>query len=422
VRVVETCWDEFVADELELRSEAGLLRSLRSFEHDGGWVVAEGGRRLLNLSSNDYLGLACHPAVREAAARAARRGAGATASRLIVGTRPETADLEEKLADFQGTEAALLFGSGYLANVGVISCLVGRDDAVFSDSLNHASVIDGCRLSRATIYRYGHRDVDELEVALRRAEEAGRRRKLIVTESVFSMNGDVAPLVEIVELKERFGAALLVDEAHADGVFGPNGEGYAHELGVAQGIDLHLGTFGKAFGAYGAYVAGRARWMEYLLNAARSFVFTTGLPPAAIGAVDAALDVIRAADDLRSRLRANAARFRTRLTALGLDTRGSETQIVPLVVGESDAAVTLSETLEDAGLLAVAIRPPTVPTGTARLRFSITALHEDAELDRALDAIERAIQPSSRRPLLPALVPARRTATSPRPAGGRATV
>jgi len=391
VRVVTTAWDAFLADELARRDDAGLLRTLRPLERDGCWVVAEGGRRLLDLSSNDYLGLSCHPTVVDAAARAARRRSGATASRLIVGTDGRYAALEEKLADFQGTEAALVFGSGYLANVGAISCLVGPEDAVLSDSLNHASIIDGCRLSRAAIHRYEHRDLDQLEAMLRRAEQAGARRKLIVTETVFSMSGDVAPLAEIVELKERYGAALLVDEAHADGVFGPRGEGYAHELGVAEQVDLHLGTFGKAFGAYGAYVAGSSLWIDYLTNAARSFVFTTSLPPAVIGAVDAALEVIRDADGLRATLLENAARFRSRLQALGLETCGSSTQIVPLVIGESETALAVSQALEAAGVLVVAIRPPTVPRRTARLRFSVTALHGRADLDRALEAIELTI-------------------------------
>ena len=373
--VVATEWEQFLAEELDRRAEAGLLRSLREFQREGAWVVAQDGRRLLNFSSNDYLGLASHPDVLDAAARAAARAGGATASRLIVGTDAAYAEVERKLAEFQGTEAALVFGSGYLANVGVISCLVGRGDAVFSDSLNHASIIDGCRLSRAAIHRYGHGDIDELEAML---QGSGGERKLIVTESVFSMNGDVAPLAEIVELKERYGAALLVDEAHADGVFGPHGEGYAHELGIADRVDLHLGT----------YVAGSSLWVRYLVNASRSFVFTTGLPAAVIAAVDAALDVVYAADGLRAELQEKARRFRTQLASLGLDTSGSSTQIVPLVTGASDAAVALSAALEEAGVLAVAIRPPTVPTGTARLRFSLTALHADRDVEDALNAVQ----------------------------------
>jgi 8-amino-7-oxononanoate synthase len=383
--VVTTEWEQFLDEELEHRAEAGLLRSVREFRREGAWVVTKEGRRLLNFSSNDYLGLASHPDVLEAAARAAARAGGATASRLIVGTDPAYGELEAKLADFQGTEAALIFGSGYLANVGAISCLVGRGDAVFSDSLNHASIIDGCRLSRAAIHRYGHGDVDELEALLRQSDA---KRKLIVTESVFSMNGDVAPLAEIVDLKESYGAALLVDEAHADGVFGPHGEGYAHELGVADRVELHLGTFGKAFGAYGAYVAGSSQWVRYLVNASRSFIFTTGLPAAVIAAVDAAVDVVYAADDLRAELQERAQRFRMRLASFGLDTCGSSTQIVPLVTGASEVAVALSAALEDAGVLAVAIRPPTVPPGTARLRFSLTALHTDRDAEQALNALQ----------------------------------
>jgi 8-amino-7-oxononanoate synthase len=385
VRVVTSDWAAFLDDELESRAEAGNLRSLRTFDRDGGHVVTEDGRRLLNLSSNDYLGLAAHPAVAEAAARASARGTGATASRLVVGTDGEYRALEEKLADFQGAEAALVFGSGYLANVGTISCLVGPGDAVFSDELNHASIIDGCRLSRATIHRYAHRDLDELEALLERSDA---RRKLVVTETVFSMNGDVAPLAEIAELKERYGAALLVDEAHADGVFGPHGEGMAHELGVADRIDLHLGTFGKAFGSYGAYVAGSGRWIDYLVNAGRSFVFTTGLPPVVVGAVDAALDLVIDGDALRADLHAKADRFRAGLERLGFDTRDSATQIVPLVLCDSHATLDASRRLEAAGVLGVAIRPPTVPPGTARIRLSVSVLHTEPDLERALTAIE----------------------------------
>jgi 8-amino-7-oxononanoate synthase len=392
VRALATGWAVFLANELGRREEAALLRSLRPFERDGAWVVTEDGRRLLNLSSNDYLGLASHPAVVEAAARAARRGGGgATASRLVAGTDPDYRRLETRLADFQGAEAAIVFGSGYLANLGTIAALVGRGDAVFSDRLNHASIVDGCRLSRAAIHRYGHNDVDELEAMLQRADRAGVRRKLIVTESVFSMDGDVAPLEEIVELKERYGAALLVDEAHGDGVFGPRGEGMAHALGVADRVDLHLGTFGKALGAYGAYVAGRELWIRYLVNAARSFVFTTALPPAVVAAVEAALELVQEADEPRRRLQSSASRFRDRLVALGLDTGASSTQIVPVVVGKSDAAVALARLVEDGGVLGVAIRPPTVPVGASRLRFSLTALHTDDQLDLAVDAVEQAL-------------------------------
>jgi 8-amino-7-oxononanoate synthase len=388
VRVVTSDWAAFLSDELDARAGSGDLRSLRTFERDRAYVVTDDARRLLNLSSNDYLGLASHPAVALAAARATARGTGATASRLIVGTDRAYGELEEKLAAFQGSEAALVFGSGYLANAGTISSLVGPGDAVISDELNHASIIDGCRLSRAAIHRYAHRDLDELEAALQRAEQVGARRMLIVTETVFSMNGDVAPLADIVELKERYGAALLVDEAHAVGVFGRHGEGIAHELGVADRVDVHVGTFGKAFGAYGAYVAGTRGWIDYLVNAARTFVFATALPPPVIGAVDAALDVVRDGGELREDLHAKAVRFRARLDACGLDTCGSDSQIVPVLVGESHATLEAARRLETAGILGVAIRPPTVPAGTARIRFSVSVSHTESELDRALEAIE----------------------------------
>jgi 8-amino-7-oxononanoate synthase len=381
-------WDSELARRLAERGDAGLLRRLTAVDRPVEPVVEREGRRLVNLSSNNYLGLAGHPAVSEAMARAARRGAGATASRLVAGTDREVLALEERIAAFDGAEAALLFGSGYLANVGVVSALVGRGDAVFSDRLNHASIIDGVRLSRATVHRYEHGDAEYLETLLERADQAGRR--LIVTESVFSMDGDVAPLELIVELAERHGAALVVDEAHAGGVFGPEGQGYVHELGLEGRVDLTIGTFGKAFGVYGAYVSGRRLWIDYLVNACRTFIFTTGLPPAVIGGIDAALDLVREAGHPRSELQARAARFRAGLHELGLGTCGSTTQIVPAVAGENDAALAFARGLEEQGVLGVAIRPPTVPEGTARIRFSLTAAHTDEHLDQALAGVEAA--------------------------------
>jgi 8-amino-7-oxononanoate synthase len=378
VRALATDWDVFVEARLAELDEQGLLRRLRSFERG---MPGE----LLNLSSNDYLGLAGHPALAEAAAHAAReRGTGATASRLVVGGDAAYEELERRVAEHKGTEAALVLGSGYAANVGVIPALAGRGNAIFSDELNHASIVDGCRLSRAEVSRYRHRDVEHLEHLLRRSASS---RKLIVTDTVFSMDGDTAPLRELVELKERFGAALMVDEAHGAGVFGPFGEGYAHELGVAERVDLHLGTFSKAFGVYGAYVAGREPWLRLLQNACRSLIYSTALPPPVIGAVAAALELVRDADEARQALRRKAERFRARLEAFGLDTCGSTTQIVPVLVGEAGAALELSAELERRGVLAVAIRPPTVPAGTARLRFSLSAAHADADLERALDAV-----------------------------------
>jgi 8-amino-7-oxononanoate synthase len=386
MRALASVWEEDLARAVADRDEQGLLRTLRPFSRaPGARVVAPDGHALLDLSSNDYLGLASHPALAEAAARAARAcGVGARASRLVVGDDPAYHELEERVAEHKGTEAALVLGSGYAANVGIIPALAGRGDAIFSDDLNHASLIDGCRLSRAEVRRYRHRDPEHLE---RELAASPARRKLIVTDTVFSMDGDVAPLAEIVELKERYGAALLVDEAHGAGVFGPHGEGVAHELGVEDGVDLHLGTFSKAFGVYGAYVAGGETWIRHLQQSCRSLVYSTGLPPPVIAAVTASLELVREADDARAALRRKAMRFREGLAALGLDTCGSSTQIVPLVAGAPVQALAWSRALEREGILAIAVRPPTVPPGTSRLRFSLSAAHADEDLALALDVI-----------------------------------
>jgi 8-amino-7-oxononanoate synthase len=387
VRLVDSGWDAFLAEQRERRSQTSLSRSLRAFERDGTWLVTPAGRRLLDLSSNDYLGLAGHPLVREAAASAASDRAGATASRLVVGSDPAVRALEDELAAFQETESALVVGSGYLANVGVIPAIVGAGDAVVCDRLDHASTWDGVKVSGARLYRYRHCDVDALAASLGRAERDGATRMLIVTESVFSMDGDLAPLREIVEVKERFGAALLVDEAHGEGVFGPGGRGLAHELGVADRVDVHLGTFGKAFGCYGAYVAASGAWIDHLVNTTRSFIFSTGLPPSVIAGVRTALRIVEQADASRGSLGRKARGFRERLVQEGFAIGGSASQIVPVVVGESEAALALSAALEEAGVLGIAIRPPTVPNGAARVRFSVTAAHADEDLERALDLL-----------------------------------
>jgi 8-amino-7-oxononanoate synthase len=256
MRVVATPWERVLEERLDELQESGLMRRLSPVEGAVSPIVVRDARRLVNLSSNNYLGLADHPAIKEAMSRACSRGAGATASRLVVGTDNTYLELEEKLAAFKGTEAALVFGSGYLANVGIVAALVDREDAVFSDRLNHASIWDGILASRATLYRYRHADAEHLERLLEQAERKGARRKLIVTETVFSMDGDTAPLPDLADLAGRFGAALVVDDAHGGAVFGPHGEGYAHEAGVADRVDLQIGTFSKGFGVYGGYAAG----------------------------------------------------------------------------------------------------------------------------------------------------------------------
>jgi 8-amino-7-oxononanoate synthase len=385
--VTTDSWTADLERRLAERADAGLLRRLVAVDRAAHPVVEREGRRLVNLSSNNYLGLAAHPAVVAAMGAAGERGAGSTASRLVVGTDPDTTALEDELAAWKGSEAALLYGSGYLANVGVLTALAGRGDHVFSDRLNHASIVDGCRLTGATIHRYRHADAEHLASLLAAAEEG---RKLVVTESVFSMDGDVAPLADIADLAAHHDAALIVDEAHAAGVFAAEGQGLVHELGLAGRVDVVIGTLGKAFGVFGAYAAGPRVWIDWLLNASRPFVFTTALPPAVIGGIREALRLVASAGAARATLAARASAFRAQLAELGLDTAGSTTQIVPVVVGENESAVAFSAELERRGVLGVAIRPPTVPAGTARIRFSLTAAHTDAHVETALAAIAAA--------------------------------
>jgi 8-amino-7-oxononanoate synthase len=365
-------------DELE---ELGLSRRMRLISGPQGPRVVLDGRPVLLLCSNNYLGLADHPRVREAAADAAMRwGVGSGASRLVSGTMTVHRRLEERLAAFKGTQQALLFGSGYLANVGVISALAGADEVVFSDELNHASIIDGCRLARASTSVYRHGDVDHLEWAIGRA---GGRGGLIVTDSVFSMDGDMAPLSDLADVAARNGLRLVVDEAHATGTVGPGGRGLVAELGLEDEVDVIVGTLGKALGAYGAFAACDATTARFLLNAARPFVFSTAPPPPVVAAGLAALELVEEQPRRVDKLRANAATLRSALVAEGLDGGGSATQIVPLVVGEAGDAVRLCEAALERGVFAQAIRPPTVPEGTSRLRLAVMASHTGDELREA---------------------------------------
>ena len=382
-----TGWEAWLTRERKERAETSLARTLTVTEHQTEATARRDGRELINLSSNNYLGLARHPSLIAAAHEGASRGAGAGAPRLTVGHDEAYDRAEAQLAEFKGTERALIFGSGYLANVGSLAALLDRDCTVLSDSLNHASLIDGIRLSRARVLRYQHADLDHLESRLQEAVGAGGRM-LVVTDSIFSMDGDVAPLEAIVELKERYGAALFVDDAHGGGVFGEHGEGYAHEVGVADGVDLTVGTFSKAFGTYGACVAASTPWIDQLVNTARSLVFSTSLPPPAVEAIAASIALVRDADAQRAALAGKAGLFRDRLVELGLDICGSTTQIVPVVAGEGDRALELAGKLRERGILAVGIRPPSVPSGAARVRFSLMATHTDRQLEEALAAIE----------------------------------
>jgi 8-amino-7-oxononanoate synthase len=370
-----------VAERLEGLRESGLHRRLRLIEGPQGPRVLLDGREVLLLCSNNYLGLADHPRVREAAAEAALRwGAGAGASRLISGNMEPHRHLEERLASFKEHEAALLFGSGYLANIGAISALAGRSGVVFSDELNHASIVDGCRLARAEAFVYRHGDLEHLAWGLR---EAGGRGSLIVTDGVFSMDGDVAPLAGLVELAGEHGCRLMVDEAHATGALGPGGRGSVVAAGLGGEVDLVVGTLGKALGSYGAYVCASAELREYLLNTARSFIFSTAPPPPVLAAALAALELLEAEPERVGRLRSNAVALRTALAAEGLAVGDSETQIVPLEVGDAGWTMELCERLLERGVFAQGIRPPTVPPGSSRLRFSVMATHEPGELRSA---------------------------------------
>jgi 8-amino-7-oxononanoate synthase len=374
-----------IAGRLEELRDSGLYRRLRLVQSPQGSRVLLDGKDVLMLCSNDYLGLAGHPRVRTAAAEAAMRwGAGAGSARLISGNMPPHCELERRLAAFKGYESALLFGSGYLANTGTIAALAGRGEVVFSDELNHASIVDGCRLSRAEIFVYRHADVEHLAWGLR---EAGGRGALIVTDGLFSMDGDVAPLAELAELARRHGCRLLVDEAHATGAFGPGGRGSVAAAGLSGEVDVVVGTLGKALGSYGAYVCAAAELTEYLLNAARSFVFSTAPPPPAAAAAQAALDMLEAHPERVERVAANAATLRRALAAEGLPVGGSGAQIVPLAIGDAKPTMSLCEQLLEGGVFVQGIRPPTVPEGTSRLRFSVTATHRRAELEHAAELV-----------------------------------
>ncbi len=370
-----------VAERLEELRERGLHRRLRLVEGAQGPTVALDGRPVLLLCSNNYLGLADRAEVREAAAAAALRwGAGSGASRLISGNMEPHRELEARLAAFKGCEEALLFGSGYLANAGVIAALAGRGEVVFSDELNHASIVDGCRLSRAETVVYRHGDLEHLASCLRRA---GDRASLIVTDGVFSMDGDVAPLSQLLELARRHGARLMVDEAHATGAIGPGGRGSVAAAGLSGEVDVVVGTLGKALGSYGAYACASAETIEFLVNSARPFIFSTAPPPSAAGAALAALDILEAEPGLVERLQANAEILRGALGAEGLDVGRSATQVVPVAVGEAEATMALCERALERGVFAQGIRPPTVPEGSCRLRFTAMATHRPQELTAA---------------------------------------
>jgi 8-amino-7-oxononanoate synthase len=370
-----------VAGRLEELRDRGLHRRLRLLDGPQGPRVMLGGREVLLLCSNNYLGLADHPRVRDAAAEAALKwGAGAGASRLISGNMEPHLWLESQLAQFKGYESALLFGSGYLANTGTIAALAGEGEVVFSDQLNHASIIDGCRLSRAETFVYRHGDLDHLAWGL---GEAGERASLIVSDGVFSMDGDIAPVQDLFELARRQGCRLMIDEAHATGAIGRGGRGSVSAADLAGEVDIVVGTLGKALGSYGAYVCASAETVDLLVNSARPFIFSTALAPPAVGAASAALDLLESEPDRVDRLQANAATLRSALGTEGLVADRSSTQIVPIQIGDAGRTMELCELALERGVFAQGIRPPTVPEGSSRLRFTVMSTHTAAELEQA---------------------------------------
>lgn len=376
-------------DRLHNLANQSLLRRLRPLGSATGPTVELGGRTVILLASNDYLGLATHPEVIRAAIRATEHyGTGSGASRLVCGTLPPHEKLEEALAAFKHTQAALVLGSGYQANVGIIPALIGQGGLILADRLSHASLIDGCRLSGADFRVYRHRDLDHLESVLKR--RTASQPVLIVTDGLFSMDGDLAPLPELAALATRFDAMLYVDDAHGTGVMGPSGRGTLEHFGVEHQIPFHMGTLGKAVGSSGAYVAGSAELIQYLINTCKPFIFTTAPPPSAAAAATAALAVIQNDAARRIRLWTNRDQLYTGLRRIGFRLTETVSPILPILVGEADKALVFAEHLLTQGVYAPAIRPPTVPDATSRIRVTVTSEHTSQQLDAALGAFQQA--------------------------------
>lgn len=375
---------DFAEELLGLEEQCLLRKTLCIAGKQQPHVTIE-GREVLLLCSNNYLGLADHPALKDAAVRAIDMyGVGSGASRLVSGTMELHEALERRIANFKQTQRALVFNSGYAANTGVLSAIAGKGDIIFSDRLNHASIVDGSMLSRARLVRYPHNDMTVLAKLLEEHQGNGGRR-IIITDGVFSMDGDMAPLAELIALKKEFDAILMVDDAHATGVLGHTGRGTAEHFGLTSGIDIHMGTLGKALGSFGAFVAANEEIITYLVNRCRSFIYSTSLPPVVLAAAMAALDIIDSPEgmNLRRSLRKNADLFIVSLQRAGFSIPGSGTHIVPLLVGDADTTMKFSRLLFEQGIFVQGIRPPTVPVGSSRLRFTLMATHKESDLENA---------------------------------------
>ncbi|MFZ3169951.1 MAG: 8-amino-7-oxononanoate synthase [Candidatus Methanoperedens sp.] len=372
---------KWLSDELGQIKSKGLYRELRTIESAQSPRIKKDGREYILLSSNNYLGLATHPKVKKAAADAIEiYGSGAGGSRLTTGNTDIYNKLEEKIADFKGTEDAIVFSSGYMANIGTISALMKSGDLILSDEFNHASIIDGCRLSRADVKVYPHKDMSHLEKELSASKKS---KKLIVTDGVFSMDGDIAPLPEIIEIAERFDAMVMVDDAHATGVLGKHSRGTGDHFNADA--DIILGTLSKALASSGGYIAGNNELIEYLRNVSRSFIFSTALPPPAVAAATAAIDIIRE-ENPAAKLWKNVAIYKKGLIDVGFNIQ-SETQIVPIITGDTDTTMKAALLLEKQGIFVQGIRPPTVPEGKGRIRTTLMATHSKQDISDALVAI-----------------------------------
>ena len=379
----------FLLNALKKTDQEGLYRTLQSLETAQAPVVVVGGKRVIQFSSNNYLGLANHPALKRAAQEAIEQyGVGTGASRLIAGNLELYEQLEKNLARFKGTESAIVFPTGYQTNVGTIAALMGESDLIFSDALNHASIVDGCRLCGAKVIIYPHRDLNALEQLIKTAPQA--KNRMVITDGVFSVDGTIAPLPGLVELAQRYECWLMVDEAHATGVLGNRGRGTAEHFGVEHEVDIHMGTFSKALGSLGGYVAGSKNLIDFLINKSRSLIYTTGLPPAVLAVNCAALDLVENGLGLRKALWERVVFFRNELNKLGFNTFSSEAQIIPVIIGDPVKTMEVFQYLFSRGVLAYGVRPPTVPEGLSRIRIAVMANHEWDDLYVALQILEEA--------------------------------
>ena len=370
--------------QLEDLKRQKLFREMKRIDSMQGPAVSIDGRQVILFSSNNYLGLASHPEVIKAQVQAAEEfGAGSCASRLISGNMLLHEKLEERIAGFKSTESAIVFSTGYMANVGTISAIADKGDLVICDKLNHASIIDGVRLSGATLRIYPHKNVERLKEIL--SKTSTHNKKLIITDGVFSMDGDIAPLPELIEISKSYGAILMLDDAHATGVLGRRGRGTCEYFGIKEGIDIQMGTFSKALGNLGGFVTGSKTLMEYIRNNARSFIYSTSLPPAILAGALRAIEISEKGNDLREKLWSNVKRLRDGLSGLGLNIMDTKTQIIPVFTGDISSTMKASEILLEKGIFAPGIRPPTVPKNKCRIRLSLMSTHTEEHIDKAIE-------------------------------------